>query len=121
VVDDVAINQQVAAGMLSRLGHRIDVAGDGAEAVERVTAGEYDAIFMDVQMPRMNGIEAATAIRALTGPKSMVPIFAMTANAMDGDRETLLAAGMNDYIAKPFSLLQLTQLLDAWRARLCRL
>jgi CheY-like chemotaxis protein len=58
------------------------------------------------------------AIRALAGSKSAVPIIAMTANAMDGDRETLLAAGMNDYISKPFSLVQLTEIIEAWRQRL---
>jgi signal transduction histidine kinase/DNA-binding response OmpR family regulator len=120
VVDDVAINQRVAAGMLTRLGHRIDTAGDGLEAVRKVTAFDYDAIFMDVQMPRMNGIDATSAIRAFVGPKAAVPIFAMTANAMDGDRESLLAAGMSDYISKPFSLAQLATLLDAWRQHLRR-
>jgi CheY-like chemotaxis protein len=73
---------------------------------------------MDVQMPRMNGIDATIAIRALAGSKAAVPIIAMTANAMDGDRETLLAAGMNDYISKPFSLAQLTEIIEAWRQRL---
>jgi signal transduction histidine kinase/CheY-like chemotaxis protein len=120
VVDDVATNQQVAIGMLSRLGHRIDVAGDGLEAIAKVTAFDYNVVFMDIQMPRMNGVDATAAIRALNGPKAAVPIFAMTANAMDGDRETLMAAGVDDYISKPFSLAQLAELLDRWRHRLDR-
>jgi signal transduction histidine kinase/DNA-binding response OmpR family regulator len=118
VVDDVAVNLQVAAAMLARLGHRVDVAGDGVEAIERARDIDYDIIFMDVQMPRLNGIDATAAIRALAGSKSTVPIIAMTANAMDGDRETLLAAGMSDYISKPFSLMQLTETIETWRQRL---
>jgi signal transduction histidine kinase/DNA-binding response OmpR family regulator len=120
VVDDVAVNRQVAVGMLTRLGHRIDDAGDGLEAVDKVMNYDYDIVLMDVQMPRMNGIDATVAIRALAGSKSAVPIIAMTANAMDGDRETLLAAGMNDYISKPFSLTQLTEIIETWRQHLAR-
>ncbi len=118
VTDDVSINCQVAEGMLSKLGHHVDIAGDGVEAVSKVMAFDYDIILMDIQMPKMNGIEATAAIRALLGPKSEVPIIAMTANAMDGDRETLLAAGMDDYISKPFSMVQLTDTVEAWRMRL---
>jgi signal transduction histidine kinase/CheY-like chemotaxis protein len=117
VVDDVAVNRMVATGMLARLGHRTDVAGDGIEAVEKLTGFDYDMVFMDVQMPRMNGIDATAAIRMLAGSKSVVPIIAMTANAMDGDRETLLAAGMNDYISKPFSVAQLAEIIETWRRR----
>jgi len=118
VVDDVSINRQVADGMLSKIGHHVDVANDGVEAVGKVTAFHYDVIFMDIQMPRMNGIDATAAIRALSGPKSEVPIIAMTANAMEGDRETLMAAGMDDYISKPFSMAQLTDTIEVWRMRL---
>jgi len=71
---------------------------------------------MDVQMPRMDGIATTAIIRSLPG-KETVPIIAMTANAMEGDRESLIAAGMNDYISKPFSLTQLTQLIEAWQKR----
>jgi signal transduction histidine kinase/CheY-like chemotaxis protein len=118
VVDDVLINLQVAVGMLSRLGHDVDTAGDGVEAVEKVTESHYDMVLMDIQMPRMNGTDAATAIRALPGPNATVPIVAMTANAMDGDREMLLASGMCDYISKPFSLAQLTEFIETWRQRI---
>jgi signal transduction histidine kinase/CheY-like chemotaxis protein len=118
VVDDVAVNRQLAAAILEKAGHTVDGAADGLQALEMVKTADYDLVLMDVQMPRMNGIAATAAIRALTGTKANVPIVAMTANAMDGDRETLLAAGMNDYIAKPFTLVQLTDLVSGWRQRL---
>ncbi len=118
VAEDNAINQQVATGLLSRLGHRADVANDGGEAVVLVERGEYDLVFMDVQMPGMDGIEATKTIRRLSGPKSGVPIVAMTANAMAGDREAFLAAGMDDYISKPISRRALAALLERWSDRL---
>ena len=118
VVDDVATNRQVAAGFLVKLGHQVDLASDGEEAVAKITAFDYDMILMDVQMPRMDGIAATALIRALGGPKSAVPIIAMTANAMEGDRESALAAGMDDYISKPFNRGQLASLIETWERRL---
>ena len=118
VAEDNAINQQVATGLLSRLGHRADVASDGGEAVVLVERGDYDLVFMDIQMPEVDGLEATKAIRALPEPKCRVPIVAMTANAMAGDRESFLAAGMDDYIAKPISRRGLEAILDRWSARL---
>jgi two-component system sensor histidine kinase/response regulator len=120
VVDDVSINRHVAQRMLNKIGHQVDVAEDGEEAIRKVTKFHYDIILMDIQMPRMNGIEATGAIRAMPGTKAKVPIIAMTANAMDGDRETLLAAGMDDYISKPFSMAQMTDSIEIWRMRLGR-
>ncbi|HLN23752.1 MAG TPA: response regulator [Patescibacteria group bacterium] len=120
VAEDNAINQQVAVGLLTRLGHRADVANDGGEAVVLVERGDYDLVFMDVQMPGMDGIEATKAIRAFSGPKASVPIVAMTANAMAGDREAFLAAGMDDYISKPISRRGLEALLKNWSNRLAR-
>jgi signal transduction histidine kinase/CheY-like chemotaxis protein len=117
VVDDVAVNRQVAAAMLTKAGHEVEAAADGLEAVEKIKTGDYDIVLMDVQMPKMNGIAATAVIRGLPGPKSAVRIVAMTANAMDGDRETLIAAGMDEYIAKPFSLRQLTLLVETWQQR----
>ena len=114
VADDNAINQNVATGLLARLGHRADVANDGGQAVILVERGNYDLVLMDIQMPEVDGIQATKAIRALKGPKSATPIIAMTANAMAGDRETYLAAGMDDYIAKPISRRALQSLLDRW-------
>jgi CheY-like chemotaxis protein len=117
VVDDVATNRFVASRILAKAGHRIDLASDGAEAVEKVKASDYDMIFMDVQMPRMDGIVATAAIRAMSGAKSGTPIIAMTAHAMDGDREAMLAAGMNDYVSKPINPGQLVKLVETWQRR----
>ncbi len=117
VVDDVATNRFVASRILAKAGHAVELASDGAEAVEKVAAADFDMIFMDVQMPRMDGIEATAAIRAMNQPKSAVPIIAMTAHAMDGDREALLAAGMNDYVSKPINPSQLVKLIEVWQRR----
>lgn len=115
VVDDVATNQLVAAGFLSKLGHEVDLAVDGLEAVEKFKAADYDIVLMDVHMPRMDGIAATAVIRAMHGRKAKVPIIAMTANAMDGDRESLLSAGMDDYISKPFNRRQLGTVIEKWQ------
>ena len=118
VADDNAVNQQVAVGLLSSLGHRADVAGDGQEALVMAEQYQYDLIFMDMQMPIMDGVAATKAIRALASDKANIPIIAMTANAMTEDRETCLAAGMNDYIAKPIDRRQLTEILNRWSNQL---
>ncbi len=118
VAEDNAINQQVAVGLLTKLGHRADVADDGREAVRLVDEGDYDLVLMDVQMPVMDGLEATRAIRALDGPRGRVPVIAMTANAMTGDRERCLNAGMDDYIAKPIDRHRLDALLTRWAQRL---
>ncbi|NYZ11116.1 response regulator [Azospirillum sp. RWY-5-1] len=103
VVDDNLINQQVAQGLLIMLGHSVDVVSGGREAVEAVAAGEHDIVFMDMQMPDMDGLEATRAIRRLGGPRAAVPVIAMTANAMADDVERCFAAGMNAHVAKPVS------------------
>jgi two-component system, sensor histidine kinase and response regulator len=115
VVEDNAVNQLVAAGMLKRLGCQVDVVANGLEAVEASGRIAYDCIFMDCQMPEMDGYEATAAIRqreAHTG--SHTPIVAMTANAMQGDREHCLAAGMDAYISKPIHPKELTTTLQQW-------
>lgn len=102
VAEDNRLNQKVALGMLGRLGHSVTIANNGREAVQAYQQGEYDVVFMDIQMPEMDGFRAAELIRrqqAKDGRK--VPIIAMTAHAMTGDREKCLAAGMDDYISKP--------------------
>jgi signal transduction histidine kinase/CheY-like chemotaxis protein len=103
VVEDMPVNQKVAKGMLRSLGHVVDIAEDGEVAVAKMKTRAYDLIFMDMQMPRMNGIEATAAIRALESGRS-VPIIAMTANVFETDRDTCIAAGMNDFIGKPINV-----------------
>jgi len=107
VVEDNQVNQLLATVLLSKAGHRVDIAGNGLEALDAVGSRPYDLILMDVQMPEMDGIEATKRIRAMASPARDLPIIAMTANAMKGDRERLLAIGMNDYVSKPIDKGQL--------------
>ncbi|HLO77701.1 MAG TPA: response regulator [Magnetospirillum sp.] len=115
VAEDNHINQQVAVGLLTKLGHRADVADHGGEAVARLEKGNYDLILMDMQMPVVDGIAATGLIRALPGPKARTPIIAVTANALNGDRERCLDAGMDDYISKPIDRRKLAALLEKWQ------
>lgn len=112
LVEDGAVNQTVALGMLARLGHRADVAWNGLEALEALERRRYDVVLMDVQMPELDGLDATRRIRERWrdgGPH----IVAMTANAMADDREECLAAGMDDYLAKPIRLESLAEALRA--------
>jgi two-component system, sensor histidine kinase and response regulator len=111
VVDDNPVNQRVAASLLQRLGCRVDVAANGQEAVETLDTIPYDIIFMDCQMPVMDGYDATREIRRREGGELHSTIIAMTANAMKRDRELCLEAGMDDYIAKPVSKSALADLL----------
>jgi len=101
LVEDNQVNQQVALAMLKKWGYRIDVAWNGLEALEAVQRQNYDLVLMDIQMPEMDGITTTQKIRQLDGNRASVPIVAVTANAMQGDRERWLAAGIDDYVAKP--------------------
>jgi len=115
VVEDSPANQMVAVAMLKRLGLRSDVVGDGAEAVAAVTRVPYDAVLMDCQMPVLDGFEATRRIRAEARPdQPRLPVIAMTANVLDGERDRCLAAGMDDYLAKPVRLTDLAQTLRRW-------
>jgi len=116
LAEDNITNQQVALGILKKLGLRADAVANGAEAVKALETLPYDLVLMDVQMPEMDGLEATRAIRH---PQSAVrnhhiPIIAMTANAMQGDRQTCLDAGMNDYVSKPIAPQALAEALDTW-------
>jgi signal transduction histidine kinase/DNA-binding NarL/FixJ family response regulator len=111
VAEDNPVNQAVVTAMLAPHEHTVEVASDGAEALAVVERGGVDLVFMDIQMPKMDGVAATKAIRALPGPESRVPIVALTANAMAGHREEYLAAGMNDYIAKPLKPEDLARVL----------
>jgi two-component system sensor histidine kinase/response regulator len=101
LAEDNLVNQQVAVAMLVKRGHEVHVASNGREAVAAVQQRDYDVILMDIQMPEMNGFEAAQAIRALPQGKAQ-RIIALTAHALSGERERCLAHGMTDYLAKPF-------------------
>jgi len=103
LVEDNPINQQLAIRLLEKWGHRVTLAKDGQEALDMAAAGDFDLALMDMQMPVMGGVEATQRIRARESEHGLahLPIIAMTANAMQGDREACLAAGMDDYIAKP--------------------
>jgi CheY-like chemotaxis protein len=114
LVEDNKTNQLVAIAMLSTKGYVIDVAVDGHQAVEAVKGKDYDVVLMDIQMPRLNGVDATKSIRALGGDKGNVPIIAVTANAMRGDREAYLAAGMDDYLSKPIDSATLFNMVERW-------
>lgn len=102
VVEDNTINQRLALEILTRRGHRVVVAENGRQAVERFQTERFDLVLMDVQMPEMNGLAATRAIRGLERTSGRrIPIMAMTAHAMSGDRERCLEAGMDDYLTKP--------------------
>ena len=111
LVDDIEVNREIAIMMLEMNGFIVEQATDGEEAVEAVSQsepGHFDAVLMDIQMPRMNGYEAAQAIRALDNPKlANIPILAMTANAFDEDKKAAFDAGMNDHVVKPIEIEQL--------------
>jgi len=113
VVEDNAINQRLATRMLEKFGAQVDVANDGEEGVDLAARSSYDLILMDCQMPRLDGFAATRAIR-LREAGHRTPIVAMTANAMAGDRERCLEAGMDDYLAKPIDRMQLRAAVDRW-------
>lgn len=111
LAEDNLVNQRVALGFLSKLGYHADVAGNGLEVIEAMARQEYDLIFMDVNMPEMDGLTATKTIRR-QGDQSQPYIVAMTANAMSEDRKRCLDAGMDDYISKPLSIQELAMALE---------
>ena len=114
LVEDNPVNQKVASILLKKMGLSVDIANNGLEAIEAVQQKNYDLILMDCQMPEMDGFEATRQIREMEkkGQIKKLPIIAMTANAMEGDREECLAAGMDEYITKPVNKDKLKEILE---------
>jgi len=115
LAEDNSINQKLAVVLLQKAGYSVDAVETGAQALEKVQASQYCAVLMDVQMPEMDGLEATRQIRELEKVTSRhIPIIAMTAHAMQGDRERCLEAGMDDYVSKPLEPKVLFNVLDRW-------
>ena len=118
LAEDNPINQKVALAMVEKLGYHADAVANGLEALDALGSRPYDLVLMDIQMPEMDGLEATAQVR---DPKSAVrghdvPIVALTAAAMKGDREKCLAAGMNDYLTKPLRPEELGRMIERWAA-----
>jgi CheY-like chemotaxis protein len=118
VVEDNPINQKVAVGALRRIGWQSHVASDGLAALDLIRHNDYALILMDCQMPGLDGYNTTEQIRAWekNTKRAEVPIIALTAHAMQGDRERCLLSGMNDYLPKPFGLAALQSALERWAA-----
>ena len=113
LAEDNAVNQKIACRVLEKQGYEITVAADGHQALAALDRAEFDVVLMDVQMPEMDGFETTAAIRALERETGRhLPIIAMTAHAMEGDRERCISAGMDDYVSKPLKIQELIELLQ---------
>jgi CheY-like chemotaxis protein len=117
LAEDNVVNQKLAMRLLQQMGYRADLASNGIEAVESVQRQTYDVVLMDVQMPEMDGLEASRRINAQWPSGKRPRIVAMTANAMQSDRDLCAAAGMDDYVAKPIRVDQLVEALMRVPAR----
>lgn len=115
LAEDVLANQVLARAQLTKLGYQVKIVSNGMEALKEYKENEYRLILMDCQMPEMDGYTAASTIREEEKATSgHITIIAMTANAMEGDREKCIAAGMDDYISKPITLPRLSEMLEKW-------
>ena len=119
IAEDNIVNQKVALAILKKLGYQADAVSNGKEALAALRKHSYDLVLMDCQMPEMDGYEAAALIRE---PQSgirnhQIPIIALTAHAMKGDRDKCLAGGMNDYISKPVKITMVAEVLEKWLGR----
>lgn len=119
VVEDNPVNQKVVKILLEKSGYSYELAQDGLQACELYTQKNFDLILMDCQMPNLNGLEASEKIRSIeiNQTRKRCPIVAMTANAMKGDRERCLSAGMDDFLAKPFKGDDLYKIISSWTLR----
>jgi two-component system, sensor histidine kinase and response regulator len=117
LAEDNLVNQKVAAKLLEKAGHRVTVAANGKVALQRFINGNFDLILMDVQMPEMDGLEATRAIRQFETARNLrIPIIAMTAQTMKGDRDNCFAAGMDGFVSKPIRLQELWAALSTVQA-----
>ncbi len=123
LVEDNKVSQELCEQMLKALGYPVEIAENGLEALDAVTGKRYDLILMDCQLPEMDGYKATSLIRKLEQEGALgdvrIPVVALTAHAGKGDRENCLAAGMDDYLSKPFTLRQLGQVLERWLSPAC--
>jgi CheY-like chemotaxis protein len=116
LVEDNPVNQRVALRLLILLGYNADIAENGAEALSLLEHNGYSAVLMDLQMPVMDGLTATRFIRSLDGDTSRIPIIALTANALEGERQKCLDAGMNDFLTKPINRVKFAAALEHWTA-----
>ena len=116
IAEDNLINQKVIERMVQKLGFPVDLVANGREVIEALSRLSYALVFMDCQMPEVDGFEACREIRKRESGGTRVPIIAITANAMKGDRERCLEAGMDDYVSKPFKQDDLRAVLERWLA-----
>jgi CheY-like chemotaxis protein len=116
VAEDSPMIRILITKLLKKRGHQADLVVNGREAVEAVQRKSYDLVLMDMQMPEMDGVSATIAIRALSGPERAIPVIALTGNALVGQRESYIAAGMSDYLPKPITPDDLYAAIDRWGA-----
>ncbi len=117
LAEDTVASQKIVKNVLTKRGHEVEIACDGSEVVEKIRLAPFDAVLMDVQMPVMDGLQATAAIRSLDALRERhIPIIAITAHAMQGDRERCLAAGMDAYLCKPFRAAELVEVVETLAA-----
>ena len=114
MAEDDAINRKVAVNLLEKYGYSVATAENGKRALEALAADSFDVVLMDVQMPEMDGFAATAAIRRLPGGLGTLPVIAMTAHALKGDREKCLQAGMDDYVSKPIKIQEVVETIEKW-------